>query len=145
MTHGIDQRAPAERGARRQGRELKPAWSAPRSHLHPMCPSATQAIVGSTVVHFAPVPAGNFPYNVFISINYLRDLLVSTGYGPSRDLLVSTHWGRLKTQARSARTPQCAFKSASPVEKLAHGAQLPPEPGLAPRTQLTQVHQKRLR
>ena len=35
----------------------------------------------STVVHFAPVPAGTFPYNVFISINYLRDLLVSTGFG----------------------------------------------------------------
>ena len=57
----------------------------------------------------------------------------------------STPWGRLRTQAWCARTPQCAFKSASPVEKLAHGAQLTPKPGLAPRTQWTQVHQKRLR
>ena len=56
----------------------------------------------------------------------------------------STPWGRLKTQAWSARTPQCAFKSPSPVEKLAHGAQLPPKTGLAPRTEWTQVHQKRL-
>ena len=44
-------------------------------------------------------------------------------------------WGRLKTQAWSAHTPRCAFKSPSPVEKLAHGAQLPPKPGLAPRTE----------
>ena len=47
-------------------------------------------------------------------------------------------------QAWSARTPQCAFKSASSVEKLAHGTQLPPKAGMAPRTQLTQGHQKRL-
>ena len=47
--------------------------------------------------------------------------------------------------AWSARTPQCAFKSASPVEELSHGAQLPPKPGLTPRTELTKVHQKRLR
>ena len=33
--------------------------------------------------------------------------------------------GRLKTQTWSARTLQCAFKLASPVEKLAHGSQLP--------------------
>ena len=33
-------------------------------------------------------------------------------------------------QAWSARTPRCAFKLASPVEKLAHGAQSPPKPGL---------------
>ena len=36
----------------------------------------------------------------------------------------NTPWGRLNSQAWSARTPKCAFKSASPVEKLAHGAQL---------------------
>ena len=35
---------------------------------------------------------------------------------------------RQKTHAWSLRTHQCAFKSASPVEKLAHGAQLPPKP-----------------
>ena len=42
----------------------------------------------------------------------------------------STPLKGLKTQAWSARTPQCAFKSASPVEKLAHGVQSPPKPGL---------------
>jgi len=57
----------------------------------------------------------------------------------------SNAWGRPKTRAWSARTPQCAFMSASPVEKLAHGAQLPPKTGLAHRTKWTQVHQKRLR
>ena len=57
----------------------------------------------------------------------------------------STPWERLKTQAWSARTPRCAFKSPSPVQKLAHGAQLPPKMDLAPRTQSTQVHQNRLR
>ena len=57
----------------------------------------------------------------------------------------STPWGRLKTQAWSARTPQCAFKSASPVEKRAYEAQLPPKSALAPRTQTTQVHQKHSR
>ena len=41
--------------------------------------------------------------------------------------------------------PQCAFKSASPVEKLANGAQLLSKTGLTPRTQGTQVQQKRLR
>ena len=41
----------------------------------------------------------------------------------------STPRRRLKTQAWSARTPRCAFKSASPVETLAHGAQFPPKPG----------------
>ena len=39
-----------------------------------------------------------------------------------------------KTRAWSARTLQCAFKSASPVKKLAHGAQLPPKTILAHRT-----------
>ena len=34
--------------------------------------------------------------------------------------------GRPTTPAWSASTPQCAFKSPSSVEKLAHGAQLPP-------------------
>jgi len=57
----------------------------------------------------------------------------------------STPWERLRTEAWSARTPQCAFKSPSPFKKLAHGAQLPPKTGLAPRTEWTQVHQKRLR
>ena len=36
----------------------------------------------------------------------------------------------LKMPARGSSTPQCAFKSASPVEKLARGAHLPPKPGL---------------
>ena len=57
----------------------------------------------------------------------------------------STPWGRLETQAWGARTPKCAFKSPSLVETLSHGAQFPPKPGLAPRTEWTQVHQKRLR
>ena len=48
---------------------------------------------------------------------------------------------RRNTQAWSTRTPQCAIKSPSPVEKLARGAQSPPEPGLAPRTLWTEVHQ----
>ena len=52
---------------------------------------------------------------------------------------------RPTTQAWIERTPQFAFNSATPIEKLAHGAQLPPNPGLAPRTQWTQVLQKRLR
>ena len=39
-----------------------------------------------------------------------------------------TPWVGLKPQAWSARTPQFFFKSASPDEKLAHGAQLPPKP-----------------
>ena len=38
---------------------------------------------------------------------------------------------RDQQRKHGARTPQCAFKSASPVEKLAHGAQLPPKPGLS--------------
>ena len=33
----------------------------------------------------------------------------------------------------------------NPVENLAHGAQLSLKPGLAPRTEWTQVHQKRQR
>ena len=41
----------------------------------------------------------------------------------------------------SPRTPQCAFKLAYPVKNLAHEAQLPPKPGLAPRTHWTKVLQ----
>ena len=40
-------------------------------------------------------------------------------------------WGGLKSRARSARTHQYAFKSASPGEKRALGAQLRPKPSLA--------------
>ena len=40
LTHGVDQGARAEKGSRRQGRELKPARC---NHLHPKCPSATEA------------------------------------------------------------------------------------------------------
>ena len=45
--------------------------------------------------------------------------------GPNRAM------GWLKTRARDANTPQCAFKSASPVGKLALGAHLAPKPGMA--------------
>ena len=38
--------------------------------------------------------------------------------------------GRLKTRAWVTRTPRCAFKSASPGENFALGANLPPKPGL---------------
>ena len=42
-----------------------------------------------------------------------------------------TPGGGLKTRAWSARIPQYAFKSASPGEKRALGAQLRPKPGMA--------------
>ena len=45
-------------------------------------------------------------------------------YGPN------TPWVGLRPWAWSARTPQCDFKSASPVENLALGAHLPAKPGL---------------